>query len=283
MEAFDPHTQLVSFLAADGETPIQVPVDAIDSFNEESVSVSINYGAQLGACIIMLFVMLIMTPSHKFHRPSSVLHIAALVVSIVRMALLSAYFPSPFNEFYNFWAADYSSVPMTDFYVSIAGNTFSLILVVVIEAALFNQAWAMVSLWPNMAKYTLSILSVGITLVTVGWRIAFTVIQNKAVLSLVPPAEFLWVAHSMVITNALSICWFCALFNVKIVSHLVTNRSVLPSNRALTPMEILIMTNGLLMVIPGKPASSWEVLVTLILLIVIANSYLYRPRMGTLR
>lgn len=255
MAGFDPHTQTVNFLAADGETPIEVPIPFIDKFNEESVSICINYGTQLGACVLMLLVLLIMTPSNKFRRPSTILHIIALVFCSIRMALLASFFPSPFNEFYNYWAGDYSSVEDYHFHISVGANCFSLLLVVAVEFALVNQAWTMVNLWPSAAKYGLVIVSAGVTLLTISWRLAYTVVLSKAVYAAESARPMRWVVQWALITNAVSICWFCALFNIKLVLHLVSNRRFLPSCQALTPMDVLVMTNGLLMIIPGMFSS----------------------------
>lgn len=251
MSSFDPFHQNVTFLAADGETEIQVPLLLVDAINNESVSICINYGAQLGASLVLLVTVLVMTPSSKLRRRSNVLNVLGLLFSTIRMVLLCAYFPSPFNAFYAFWAQDYSRVPRRDYDVSITANTFSLFLVVIMEAALMNQAWTMVSLWPRVWKYLASAASIVFTMATIGWRIAFTVIQNDAVLSLTPPSSLRWLLYAMLISNAISICWFCALFNIKLVIHLVSNRGVLPSSKNLTPMEILVMTNGILMIVPG--------------------------------
>ncbi|KAF4973231.1 hypothetical protein FZEAL_9383 [Fusarium zealandicum] len=250
MDDFDPYTQNVTFLASDGKTKIEIPMAWVDAFQRESTSVSINYGTQLGACIIMLVTLLIMTPKAKFRRPSNILHVVGLALCSIRMLLLCLYFPSPFNDFYAFWANDYSHVPGHDFAISIAANTVSLLLVIGIEAALMNQAWTMVSLWPEVWKYGIVLASGLVTLLTIGWRLAFTVIQNKAVLSLSPPTDKYWLVHWMVVTNAVSICWFCAIFNIKLLWHLISNRGVLPSYKAMTPMEVLVMTNGMLMIVP---------------------------------
>ncbi|KAH7313792.1 fungal pheromone mating factor STE2 GPCR-domain-containing protein [Stachybotrys elegans] len=247
---FDPNVQNVTFLAADGLTPIAIPLAAVDAINHESFSVCINYGVQLGACVAVLVFVLLVTPAAKLRRPSSLLHVLGLLICTIRMALLAAFFPSPFNDFYAFWAGDYSAVPARDFAISIAGNVFSMLLLIVVEAALMHQAWTMVSLWPSAVRLALCFLSVTITLITVGFRFASTIIQSRAVLSLEPPQEYLWLIQWMAITNAISICWFCALFNAKLVLHLVTNRRILPSYKTLSPMEILVMTNGILMIVP---------------------------------
>ncbi|KAF7552365.1 hypothetical protein G7046_g7434 [Stylonectria norvegica] len=248
----DPFTQNVSFtrVSPEGATQTDVPMQFIDQIQSETISVCINYGAQLGACFIMLVIVLITTPSSKFRRPSNILHILGLFVCTVRTGMLSAWFLSPFNEFYIFFGADYTTVPRYWYNYSIGTNTVSLILVIIIEAALMNQAWTMVSLWPDVWKYTISFLSVLITLSTIGWRIAFAVMQNQSILGAHSAINHIWVMQGTIITNCLSISWFCALFNVKLITHLVTNRAVLPSYKNMTPMEVLIMTNGILMIVP---------------------------------
>ncbi|CAI6099608.1 unnamed protein product [Clonostachys chloroleuca] len=250
MDGFDPYMQNVTFLLADGMTPINATVFMIDAFNSYSISVSINYGAQLGAAMLMLIAMLVMTPSAKLRRPSGILHVTILVLCIIRMALLATAFLSPFNEFYNHWAVDYSTIERQHYNASVAATTFSLLLVVFTEFALIYQAWTMVTLWPSVAKYVLCALSLCVTLLTISWRIAATVVQNRATMTLTSAADSLWIMKAAVITNAISICWFCAVFNMKLVIHLVTNRGVLPSSRVLSPMEVLVMTNGILMVVP---------------------------------
>ena len=252
MADFDPFTQNVTFLGPDGETQLQVPIPMLDTFQAETAAICINYGAQLGACLMMLLALLVMTPSAKFKRLSNALHVAGLLICTIRMALLSAYYPSPFNDFFVYWGGDYTRVPKRDFNVSIASTIFSLFLVICVEAALINQAWAMVSLWPRFWKLLIAISSVVISVNTIGWRIAFTVFQVQSIWSLVPAAQTLWVGYAMVITNAISICWFCAVFNIKLVMHLISNRGFLPSYKTLTPMEVLVMTNGILMIVPGK-------------------------------
>lgn len=252
MSQFEARTQPVRFLAADGETPIDIPIPAIDVFNVVSISTSINYGAQMGACIMMLLVVLIMTPSDKLRRPSTLLQISSLVVCTIRMALLNVFFLSPFNEFYNYWAGDYTEIASIHFHNSIAANVFSLLLVISTEASLVHQAWALVNLWPSLCKYTLSAVSVTLTLLTIGWRMVLVVILNQAVTSAESTRPLHWVFHGAMITNAASICWYCALFNIKLAIHVVTNRGILLRRyRSLTPMEVLVMANGLLMIVPG--------------------------------
>ncbi|KAJ4207120.1 pheromone alpha factor receptor [Fusarium falciforme] len=250
MDDFDPYTQNVTFFLADGKTEVQIPMPVLDAFRREITSICINYGTQFGACVIMLIILLIMTPAAKFRRASNILHVLGLVVCAIRMLLLGLYWPSVFTDFYHFWARDYSHIPQSEFARSVAANVMSLLLVIIIELALMNQAWTMVSLWPEIWKYVIAVSSGIITLLTIASRIAFTVHQSKANLNLAPASNNLWLIHWMVVMNVVSISWFCAIFNIKLIWHLISNRGVLPSYKALTPMEVLVMTNGILMIVP---------------------------------
>ncbi|KAL2205559.1 mating type pheromone G-protein coupled receptor, partial [Sarocladium strictum] len=251
MADFNPYEQNVTFLLRDGKTQVNTTIDYVDYRRIEAVCISLNYGAQIGACIIMLFVVLAMTPTAKLRRPSSILHILGLIICCIRTGLLAAFFTSKFMEFYVFYADDYVDVPFSDYQVSVTANVFSMLLVVVVEAALMNQAWTMVVLWPKFAKYTVTVLSAIITLMTISSRIAFTVVQSQAIWHLEPiHMSHSTLIHAAIILNAFSICWFCALFNVKLIAHLVQHRGILVSKGSLTPMEVLIMTNGILMIFP---------------------------------
>ncbi|KAG5965110.1 hypothetical protein E4U58_002957 [Claviceps cyperi] len=243
--------QSITLLSPNG--PIVIPIPSIDAFNDESISVTLNYGFQLGACFLLLLVTLLVTKPHKILRPSSLLHLAGLSACLIRTAINQAFFHSPLNHFYPFWSGDYTSVPLSYMRASVAGTCASLLLVMILEAALMHQAWTMVSLWPPSVKIPLVTLSALVSLLTVGWRFAFTVIQSNAVMGLAPARNLAWVVNGALVLNCLSICWYCALFNVKLALHLFVNRGILRSasvRKALTPMEILVMTNGMLMIVP---------------------------------
>jgi pheromone alpha factor receptor len=249
-EPFDPLNQVVTFLAPD-KSPMSLPIPTIDAFNDESISICINYAVQVGACTVLLVLLLILTPPAKLRRPSALLHLAALLVCIVRLSLLLSNFLSPLNHFYQFWAIDYSSVPRYFFHVSVASNAFSLLLVVVVESALMHQAWTMVRLWPSPVKLSLCFVSAAISLLTVGWKFAFAIMQSQYNLTLDKPPLADWVMQTSLIMSTISIFWYCALFNAKLVMHLVVNRAILRSPQILTPMEVLVITNGVLMIVPG--------------------------------
>lgn len=250
--AFNPQNQNITFLAPDGITAIQVPLAAVNAWYDESVSITMNYGAQLGLSILMLVALVILTPPKKLSRPSAALQVAALLINVVRWILEYLYMRAPYNHLYEYFSGDFSHVNRALITSSVIANTLSGVLVILVEIMLMLQAWTMVTFWPNVVKYSISATSLLITLVTIASRLAVTVVQNKSIITYEPAYYFVWGMKWSLVMNALSIFWFCAIFNAKLVFHLVSNRGILPTRNLLTPMEILIMTNGLLMIFPGK-------------------------------
>ncbi|KAJ4133769.1 pheromone alpha factor receptor [Fusarium equiseti] len=249
-EAFDPFTQNVTFFAPDGKTEISIPVVAIDEMRRIIVNTTINYATQLGACIIMLVVILVMVPKERFRRPFMILQIISLVIASCRMLLLSIFHSSQFLDFYVFWGDDHSRIPRSAYASSVAGNTMSLCLIVSIESMLMSQAWTMVRLWPNVWKYIIAGISLVVSIMAISVRLASTIIQNNAILTLKPAYHMVWLIKWTVIMNVGSISWWCAIFNIKLMWHLISNRGILLSYKTLSPMEVLVMTNGILMFIP---------------------------------
>nr|AEU12193.1 pheromone receptor 2 [Trichoderma reesei] len=255
MSSFDPYTQNITILVSppsSSSPPISIPIPVIDAFNDETASIITNYAAQLGAALAMLLVLLAATPTARLLRADgpSLLHALALLVCVVRTVLLIYFFLTPFSHFYQVWTGDFSQVPAWNYRASIAGTVLSTLLTVVTDAALVNQAWTMVSLFAPRTKRAVCVLSLLITLLAVSFRVAYTVIQCEGIAELAAPRQYAWLIRATLIFNICSIAWFCALFNSKLVAHLVTNRGVLPSRRAMSPMEVLIMANGILMIVP---------------------------------
>jgi pheromone alpha factor receptor len=181
-----------------------------------------------------------------------ILQLLGLFICSIRMILLCLFFISSFTDLYPYYSDDFSHIPRSSYAPAIAGTTMSLCLVISTELMLMSQAWTMVKLWPNFWKYIIAGSSLVVSLMTISIRIAFTVLQNKSNLAVETTWHWLWLSQWTVIMNVVSIAWWCLVFNIKLVWHLISNRGILPSYKTFTPMEVLIMTNGILMIIPGS-------------------------------
>ena len=251
----DPRLQTFNITTAGGDT-VPVPMPLVDSNYRLAVNTCINYGSQIGASITLLAVLLVMNPSVRLCRAYTGLQAAALAVNVIRMVLLSLFWPSQWMSLYAVYTGDYQFVSPGEYALSVTMNVSSLLLSIVVESCLIVQAWTMVNLWHDLWKWAASAASAVVSLATIGFRFAFCVVQSREVLGASSARPFRWVAKATVATGAVSIFWYCALFNVQLVTHLVGNRSFLPRTSGLSPMEALAFSNGILMVVPGKRACS---------------------------
>ncbi|CRK28932.1 hypothetical protein BN1723_004242 [Verticillium longisporum] len=249
MALSDPFSQTFVLIASDDVTEIPVAVADVNEFILYSVKTVINYGAQIGSSFILLLVLVCMTPSARFLKLSQWLHIAALTVNIIRMVLLTVFFTSSWNEFYTFFAGDYSRVAPQDLQCSVASEIASSALFIMVQAVLGLQAWATVNLLPAVWKWSSVLLSACVSFAAIGIRVASAVGQIRFILTLSYTPSVL-VALLTSVMGGVSIFYYCALFNVKLVSHLVKNRTFLPTRRGLSAVEVLVITNGILMIIP---------------------------------
>jgi pheromone alpha factor receptor len=248
---FDPTNQTSFLLYSDGIRQVPFNTYAITQIYIQATSLSILYGTQIGACFMMLAVVLGMTPRARFRRLPTLISVAALALNTARMVLLAVFFTTAWVDLYVIVAQDASVVPRSDFNLSAAATVLSVPITVLILSALFVQAWSMLLLWPLLWKLPAAALSLVLVLLTLAFNMATTILQTRAILYADISEIAIWVRQAYLGLITASICWFCFLFNVRLVMHMWTNRSILPSLKGLKAMDVLVITNGILMFFPG--------------------------------
>ncbi|TQN73554.1 hypothetical protein CSHISOI_01936 [Colletotrichum shisoi] len=248
MDNFDPFQQNFSIKKADNETLV-LGLAQVNALYQDFISTSANYGSQIGASFMLLLTIIVMMPPFKLVKVSLWLQITGLVLNIVRMTLLAVHFTSNWSNIYCLLAADYSHISLADHYRSVATEAISLLLHILVQVSLGIQAWALVSLLPGLWKRGFTGFSCFVSAAAITLRVWCSIVNIKAIMSM-SVAGSLWISQSSGIVGAVSITYYCALFNIKLLMHLVKNRGILPSRQGMSAMEILIITNGLLMIIP---------------------------------
>ncbi|KAK4173903.1 fungal pheromone mating factor STE2 GPCR-domain-containing protein [Triangularia setosa] len=258
-ENFNPSTQTFTLLIPgppSGElTPVPLTPAEVSHIYADASSLSILYGSQIGACISILAVVLLMTPLPRFKRLPTIISILALALNTARMALLALFYPSSWASLTALFLGDYSAVSQTDINISVAATCLSVPVTMLIYAALSVQAWSMLSLWRDSWKWIAVGVSMAVGLVTVGFNFAGAVIQARGVIGMSVPREGVWVRQVYLGMMTGGICWFCFLFNVRLVMHMWETRSMLPGWKGLKAMDVLVICNGILMFVPGKSFS----------------------------
>lgn len=242
---------------AAGGVELPIYLSEIDYNNNVMVIQTIGYGTEIGASILMLAIILVMTPKTKFWRFSTYLNIASLCNNIIRLTLLVTYFESTWVGFYTLYSGDDTYVSKTDFNTSIASTVIGIPQNIMIMSALILQAGAMVRFWPQTYKWCIILVSAALVLLEIGFMIASEVYQimtfwqsQYAAYAFITKTA--WVRYSYLGLEVTCVCWFCFLFIAKLATHLWKNRSFLPTTKGLGAMDALVMTNGVLMLIPGK-------------------------------
>lgn len=252
----DPLHQTINLIRADGLS-VAVDLSIVDMDRTVMVSTSIAYGVEIGASLVMLAVILTMTPKTKFWRLPTYLNIASLCNNVVRVMLLALYFDSSWVTFYTLYALDDRYVSKTDVAITVASTIFSLPQNILVMSALMLQAWSMVKLWPRFYKWGILCFSVVLVLFEIGFRGA-SMAYGMMQVNMSPQEAFylmnrlIWVRQYFLGLEVACICWFCFLFISKLATHLWKNRSFLPTTKGLGAMDALVMTNGVLMLIPGR-------------------------------
>ena len=249
---FDYKNQTIYLYLKDGVTPVPISTTLIDEIETYWLSSDINYATQVGACIMMLVVMLVMTPLAKLGKLASVLHILNLTTSIVRYILIAIQPISDLGRFYTQYTTDISVVSTAAISSAVAGITLGIVQITLIEAALMLQAWSLVQLFSNRIRWAVTALSALVALSSIVFKAVSTVYIDIAVVNNFYDDKWFQPYKWNTVLNAASFFYFTALFNSRLICHMWTHRSFLPSSRGLTAMEVLVMTNGILMILPCK-------------------------------
>src|SRR3954468_3343787 len=93
----DPYQQNVIMHYANG-TEFEVPMKALDVFVMYNVRVCINYGCQLGASIVLLIILLLLTHSDKRKSSVFIVNGMALFFNCLRLLFQVIHFSTKFEE-----------------------------------------------------------------------------------------------------------------------------------------------------------------------------------------
>ena len=246
---FDPFGQSFTLLQADG-TPFIVTVPDLDDFINYSVTISINYAAQLGASLILLIVLLLLTKSDRRTAPIFFLNVNSLAVNFIRNLLQCLYFTGPFSETYAYFAQDYTRVPSSSYADQVAGAVFQFILLVLVELSLILQVHVVCITIKELHRRIIYASSAVVALLACGFRLALCIENSKAILSLDDITSLDKLTSATNIMTAVSICWFCAIFVVKLGFALHQRRKL--GLRSFGPMQIIFIMGCQTLIIPGK-------------------------------
>jgi pheromone alpha factor receptor len=244
----NPDLQAVHFWTADGQE-ISVTIYALDIFYQYNVRVCINYASQLGASVVLLVFLLLLTHSNKRGSLVFILNGLALVLNILRLLFETVHFSTPWEKIYPFFSGDYSSLGPRAYAISILGVVFESILVMCIMTSLVVQVQVVCKTLRRRYRRPLLALSVLVALIPIGFRMAWMVINCIAIMAAEGTSQWIWLESALNIVITTAICFFCAIFVAKL-GHAIKQRRRL-GVRDFGPMKIIFVCGCQTMAIPA--------------------------------
>ncbi|KAF2452967.1 GPCR fungal pheromone mating factor, partial [Lineolata rhizophorae] len=213
----DPYAQDITIFLPDG-TPIPLTLADVDYWASYGIRICINYASQIGASLVLLAVLLVLTlpQPHKRTSPVFALNALALATNGVRSILQCLYFTGPWYVAYAFFGFDYSGVPARDVGISCAASVLTLVTLGFIEASLVLQVHVVHVTARGLTKYGLLLMTALVAVMAIGFRFALTVLNCEAIVAKAPFDEWRWLAHANNITTTISIFVFSAIFVAKL-------------------------------------------------------------------
>lgn len=245
----DPFTQTFTLLLPDG-TPIPVSLADLDDFYLYAVRISINYAAQLGASLLLLITIALLTQPDKRYSPIFIINVVSLAVNFIRLVLQCLYFTGPFCQIYAVFSGDFSRITQNDLAMSVADSVLSTVLLTLIEVSLLLQAQVVCVTLRKLFRYAIFWSSMMVAAVAIAFRIGFCVENVRYTLTFTQPIGLEWLASATNITTTVSIWWFCAVFVTKLGLALRQRRKL--GLRRFGPMQIIFIMGCQTLLVPCK-------------------------------
>lgn len=246
---FNPLTMNVTMHNANG-VPFNIRMDELDVFFQYGIRICINYSTQLGASIILLVVLILLTRAGKRRSAVFILNTLALFFNVIRLICQIVYFTSPFTETWRVFARDYSGIPASAYAASILGVILLFFVLVCVESSLVLQVQVVCSTLPSIYRRLLLGASVVVALVPLGLRLGYVVEASNYIAHATGTVPIQWLESATNIAITISICFFCVVFVAKL-GYAIKQRKRL-GVREFGPMKVIFIMGCQTLVIPGK-------------------------------
>jgi len=240
--------QSLNFTEPDGSI-MPIPLSELDEYVQYGIRICLNYGAQIGASLILLILLVVLTKPEKRKSAVFILNIFALVFNIVHKIITCTYFTGAFYSSYVYWSGDYSSVPKTDLATQIVGDLFRTFLIISIEASLILQVRTVCVTMVRKYRLILVVLSTLVALAVVALRLTLVGYNTVFILNLADFSDYQWLAASSLYMTTASICFFSAIFTTKLFVALKQRRAL--GLTQFGPMQIIFIMGCQTLFIPG--------------------------------
>ena len=244
---FDPYSQNITILMADGITPVIISISDLDSFVHYNVACCINYGTQMGACLLMFFVVAVLTKASSRLKFISIMNLLSLFFGFLRALFLALYFVSPWSEIYAALTLDFNGVPKSAYAVSIIGAIIPLFMSITINMSLVYQSHAVCkNIHERNHRIGIIGFSLSVFLLAVGFRFAEAITNSREIMAAAYYEA--WIKTGTLATETVSIWFFSLIFTGKLLWTLYNRKRM--GWKQWSAVRILAAMGGCTMIIP---------------------------------
>ncbi|KAF1918501.1 fungal pheromone mating factor STE2 GPCR-domain-containing protein [Ampelomyces quisqualis] len=245
---FDAWKQPITMLFPDGSN-FTTSVEYFNLMRIYGSRLSIVNGAQIGATLTLLLVLFLLTRSEKRKSSIFIINAACLLFNLVRCILASCYTTSTLWNPYAQLIKDFTYVTKGDLATTVAANTFTLIVTVLIMISLSLQVWVVCITTAPVHRAIIMFATTLMAMVAVGWKAAYVIINTRETLALRPFDPYAHVLLGSYITQAVAIWFYSLIFTYKLGYAIIQRRKLkMPQ---FGPMQIVFIMGCQTMIIPA--------------------------------
>lgn len=250
---FNPYTQNFTLLLPNG-TEFIADMGQVDWLRQWGIRLAINYGTQIGASVLLLVVLIVLTRREKRKSAIFIMNAMCLVINTIRSIVQCLYLTSNWFNPYSLLSGDFDSVNSSDLAKTVAGNTLNLILYICIMASLSLQVWVVCITTQKFRRFLIMGLTTAVALVAIGFRFAITVISNQQSMKKLSMEQYDHLLTKTTIVTTLAIWTYCCVFTFKLGFALLQRKRL--GMTQFGPMQIIFIMGCQTMVIPGMSHDS---------------------------
>lgn len=244
---YEPLRQTIVIVDRLGEE-VPVSLENVNEFTHYGVKIGIVWGSQIGAALITLVLLLVLSRPEKRRSTLFVSNVLSLFLCIFRGITNVLYYTSNWYTLYVIATGDYSQIPLSDYVNSILATTTSLLLLICVEVSLVIQANIVCTTVKRPWRIAIMIISGLVAVAVIAVRLWQTILNNQMTMG----EDVLGLDQVASLSSILlvtSICFFSLVFCCKL-GLAIRNRRQL-GLKQFGPMQIVFIMGTQTLIIPS--------------------------------
>ncbi|KAH7386041.1 fungal pheromone mating factor STE2 GPCR-domain-containing protein [Pyrenochaeta sp. MPI-SDFR-AT-0127] len=245
---FDPWTQSVALYYQDGSTFI-ISIDQLDHYRLYGIRLAINYGTQIGASVLLLLVLLLLTRPEKRRSFIFIINALCLISNAVRCILPCCYLTGSMWHPYSQLSGDWSRVTTGDIATTVATNAMTLLVTTLIMISLSIQVWVVCVTTMPLQRYVIMVITTSMACIALGYKATVVIYNIKHILAFETMDQHLRLVSISYVVQAVSIWLFSCVFTYKLGYAIIQRRRLkMPQ---FGPMQIVFIMGCQTMLVPA--------------------------------